>query len=108
MRTLCLVGGTMGAGKTIICKILADDLSDSVFLDGDRCGDLHPLRVTDETKRMLPDDEAKRNAIAKSEPAQRIGYPEDLKGTVIFLAAKASDFVTGSTIYPDGGLHITS
>ena len=57
---------------------------------------------------MLPDDEAKRNAIAKSEPAQRIGYPEDLKGTVIFLAAKASDFVTGSTIYPDGGLHITS
>jgi len=52
VRTLCLVGGTMGAGKTIICKILADDLSDSVFLDGDRCGDLHPLRVTDETKRM--------------------------------------------------------
>lgn len=57
---------------------------------------------------MLPADEAERNAIAKSEPAQRIGYPEDLKGTVIYLASKASDFVTGSTIYPDGGLHITS
>lgn len=55
---------------------------------------------------MLPDDEAERNAIAKAMPAKRIGYPEDIKGTAIFLASKASDFVTGSSIYPDGGLHI--
>ncbi len=53
---------------------------------------------------LLPDDEAERNAIAKSMPAQRIGYPEDCKGPAIFLASAASDFVTGSTIYPDGGL----
>lgn len=54
---------------------------------------------------MLPDDEGERNAIAKSMPAQRIGYPEDCKGPAIFLASAASDFVTGSTIYPDGGLN---
>ena len=54
---------------------------------------------------LLPDDEAERNAIAKSMPAQRIGYPEDCKGPAIFLASAASDFVTGSTIYPDGGLN---
>ena len=54
---------------------------------------------------LLPDDEATRNAIAKSMPAQRIGYPEDCKGPAIFLASAASDFVTGSTIYPDGGLN---
>ena len=53
---------------------------------------------------MLPDDESERNALAKSMPAQRIGYPEDCKGPAIFLASAASDFVTGSTIYPDGGL----
>lgn len=53
---------------------------------------------------LLPDDEAARNAIAKSMPAQRIGYPDDCKGPAIFLASAASDFVTGSTIYPDGGL----
>lgn len=53
---------------------------------------------------LLPDDETTRNNIAASMPAQRIGYPDDCKGPAIFLASAASDFVTGSTIYPDGGL----
>jgi broad-specificity NMP kinase len=56
MRTLYIVGGTMGVGKTTVCKILADDLPNSVFLDGDWCWDLHPFRVTDETKRMVMDN----------------------------------------------------
>lgn len=54
---------------------------------------------------MLPDDETARNNIAASMPAKRIGYPDDCKGPAIFLASAASDFVTGSTIYPDGGLN---
>lgn len=53
---------------------------------------------------LLPDDETVRNNIAAAMPAQRIGYPYDCKGPAIFLASAASDFVTGSTIYPDGGL----
>lgn len=31
MRTFYLVGGTMGVGKTTACKLLADDLPNSVF-----------------------------------------------------------------------------
>ncbi|MDR3277704.1 MAG: SDR family oxidoreductase [Oscillospiraceae bacterium] len=53
---------------------------------------------------LLPDDETARNNIAAAMPAQRIGYPDDCKGPAIFLASAASDFVTGSTLYPDGGL----
>lgn len=53
---------------------------------------------------LLPDHEEDRNKLAASLPAQRIGAPEDCKGPAIFLASAASDFVTGSTIYPDGGL----
>ncbi len=53
---------------------------------------------------LLPDSEEERNNIAAGMPAQRIGRPDDCKGTAIFLASQASDFVTGSTIYPDGGL----
>lgn len=53
---------------------------------------------------LLPDSEEERNNIAAGMPAQRIGTPEDCKGPAIFLASAASDFVTGSTIYPDGGL----
>jgi len=36
-------------------------------------------------------------------PMGRWGQPEELEGTAIFLASKASDFITGQTIYVDGG-----
>ena len=37
-------------------------------------------------------------------PMRRIGSAEDLIGPAVFLAAEASDYMTGTTIYPDGGL----
>jgi NAD(P)-dependent dehydrogenase (short-subunit alcohol dehydrogenase family) len=36
-------------------------------------------------------------------PMGRWGQPEELEGTVVFLASKASDFITGQTIFVDGG-----
>ena len=36
-------------------------------------------------------------------PAGRWGDPSDLAGAAVFLASAASDFVTGQTIYVDGG-----
>lgn len=53
---------------------------------------------------LLPGTEEERDRIAAAMPAGRIGRPEDCKGPAVFLASAASDFVTGSTIYPDGGL----
>ena len=37
-------------------------------------------------------------------PAGRWGQPEEIAGAAIFLASKASSFVTGSTIRVDGGI----
>ena len=37
-------------------------------------------------------------------PMRRIGTAEDLIGTAVFLASAASDYMTGCTLYPDGGL----
>ena len=37
-------------------------------------------------------------------PLNKLGVPEDLIGAAIFLASEASNFVTGQTIYVDGGL----
>jgi NAD(P)-dependent dehydrogenase (short-subunit alcohol dehydrogenase family) len=37
-------------------------------------------------------------------PLGRLGVPADLIGACVFLASKASDFITGQTIYIDGGL----
>jgi 2-deoxy-D-gluconate 3-dehydrogenase len=36
-------------------------------------------------------------------PAARWGVPEDLAGIAVFLASRASDFVTGAAIPVDGG-----
>lgn len=40
----------------------------------------------------------------QTNPMRKMGMPEDIVGTAIFLAAPASDFMTGNILYPDGGL----
>src|SRR5271156_4272987 len=39
-------------------------------------------------------------------PAGRWGQPEEIAGTAVYLASRASDFVTGETIRVDGGYAI--
>ena len=39
-------------------------------------------------------------------PRGRIGSPEDLAGTAIYLASRAGSYVTGSVIPLEGGLSI--
>ena len=36
-------------------------------------------------------------------PLGRFGAPDDLRGTIVFLAGTASDFITGQTLIVDGG-----
>jgi NAD(P)-dependent dehydrogenase (short-subunit alcohol dehydrogenase family) len=37
-------------------------------------------------------------------PLRRLGKTEDMIGTVIYLASKASEFMTGQVLYVDGGM----
>jgi len=39
-------------------------------------------------------------------PAGRMGEPDEIAGTAVYLASRASDFVTGDTIRVDGGFAI--
>ena len=43
-------------------------------------------------------------SLADSVPMRKTAAPEDVVGTAIFLAAPASDYMTGNILYPDGGL----
>jgi 2-deoxy-D-gluconate 3-dehydrogenase len=44
--------------------------------------------------------------IIKRTPAGRFGTPDECAGAAVFLASRASDFVTGATIFVDGGYAI--
>lgn len=58
---------------------------------------------TDMTKDLYANKKIKEK-ILKRIPMKRWGEPErDLTGTVIFLSSTASDYITGQTIYVDGG-----
>lgn len=55
-RTLYLVGGPMGVGKTTLCRLLERRLPACAFLDGDWCWEMDPFVVNDETRRMVLDN----------------------------------------------------
>jgi NAD(P)-dependent dehydrogenase (short-subunit alcohol dehydrogenase family) len=48
-------------------------------------------------------NEAFLDKVLSSLPTKRIGVLEDLSGTVVLLASEASNYITGETIYIDGG-----
>jgi NAD(P)-dependent dehydrogenase (short-subunit alcohol dehydrogenase family) len=52
---------------------------------------------------QLRNDPERFQFIVDRTPMGRWGQPEELAGVVIFLASRASDFVTGQTIFIDGG-----
>ena len=56
MKTLYLIGGTMGVGKTTVCRELKNQLPRSMFLDGDWCWDMNRFAPTEETKAMVLDN----------------------------------------------------
>jgi NAD(P)-dependent dehydrogenase (short-subunit alcohol dehydrogenase family) len=51
---------------------------------------------------LLGDPERTR-FIRERTPMGRWGQPEELQGTAVYLASRASDFVTGQTVFVDGG-----
>ncbi len=45
--------------------------------------------------------------VAKRNPARRIGEPEDIAGTALYLASNLAEFVTGEAILVDGGQNVS-
>ena len=63
--------------------------------------------ATSQTEPLRVDGHPFNEFIIHRTPAGRWGDPEDLAGTAVFLASKASDFVNGHIVYVDGGILAT-
>lgn len=66
------------------------------------------IRVNSISPGTFPSKEIQKNSefvrrLAAKNPAKRIGTPEDLKGTVVFLASDASNYLIGQNLQVDGG-----
>ena len=58
--------------------------------------------MTDILKAVATDKEAKRRILSRT-PLGRIGEPEEIASIAVFLASSAASYMTGQTIYADGG-----
>jgi NAD(P)-dependent dehydrogenase (short-subunit alcohol dehydrogenase family) len=62
-----------------------------------------PAVFRTELTQWIYDDPAVHKTFLARVPIGRLGEPEDFLGSVIFLSSKASDWMTGSIMYVDGG-----
>ena len=47
-----------------------------------------------------------KQKLIESQPTKKMGKPEDVASAVAFLASDETQFITGQTIYVDGGKSI--
>ncbi|MFZ2641382.1 MAG: glucose 1-dehydrogenase [Verrucomicrobiia bacterium] len=88
------------AGLVMLTKSLALELAEK----GIQVNCVSPGAIlTDETRDRLADPEHRARVLAKI-PSRRVGEPEDVVGAVLLLASPESDYITGTTLYVDGGM----
>ena len=64
---------------------------------------LAPGYMNTDIPRAALADERTRALFLSKIPARRIGEPEEVGALAVYLASPASDFMTGQTVYLDGG-----
>ncbi|OFV80537.1 MAG: hypothetical protein A2W26_02080, partial [Acidobacteria bacterium RBG_16_64_8] len=62
------------------------------------------ITITPMTAERIKNEADRYERMLLNVPMGRLGTVADLVGPAVFLASAASDFVTGTILYPDGGM----
>ena len=94
--------GGYGAAKAGLAGLTRSQ-SEAWAPRGVRCNAIVPGFVATPLTADVAADPVRSAALAARTHAGRNGEPSDFAGVAVFLASTASDYVTGQTIYVDGG-----
>lgn len=71
--------------------------------DNIRCNLVHPSLIDTDLLKQRHPDPAKRAELGGRVPLGRLGRPEDVANMVLFLLSEHASYITGQSIYVDGG-----
>ncbi len=91
-------GGIVQMGRCMANAWAKDNIQVNAILPG--------FIDTDLTRKARIDMPELEERVNTRTPAGRWGMPDDLAGTAVFLASRASDFVTGVALPVDGGFSV--
>ena len=90
---------TSKGGVVQLTKAMALGLAEH----GIRVNGIGPGSIMTDVLKSVMNDEAARNMILSRTPLRRIGDPREIGQVAVFLASDYASYLTGQTIYPDGG-----
>jgi NAD(P)-dependent dehydrogenase (short-subunit alcohol dehydrogenase family) len=99
--------GAAGASMYVASKHAVEGLTKAAALEGAAAGvrvnAVAPGPVDTELLNRFAGSAEKKAALAAGVPARRLGTPEDIATTIVFLASDRADFLTGQIIGVNGG-----
>jgi 7-alpha-hydroxysteroid dehydrogenase len=91
--------GTAKAALSHWTRLAAQDLAPRIRVNAIAVGSIATSAL-----EMVLEDDGLRTAMETSTPLGRIGDPEEIAATVLFLASRAGGYVTGKVVEVDGGI----
>jgi glucose 1-dehydrogenase len=91
---------TSKAGIEMMTKTMALELAKKNI----RANLVAPGAIDTDMNQALRENKEERQRVLKQIPISRIGNPQEVANAVEFLASEKASYITGTTIYVDGGM----
>jgi glucose 1-dehydrogenase len=91
-------------GMEMLTKTVAIEVADK----GIRVNGIAPGAIATDMNKDILEDQQKKKEEEMRIPMHRIGQPEEIAKVALFLASEGASYMTGTTVYVDGGLTLSS
>ena len=85
-------------------KMMTRDLAIELAPFGITVNSIAPGAIETPINRALLNDPTKLSGLLANIPLQRLGQPKDVTEAAVFLASEGASYITGTTLFVDGGL----